>query len=69
MAPQPDCVTGPRHGVPPATITQVVPRALHSKQTLVEGSLGGRPFRSARTVSTSCSLEMGQPRSSRSTFT
>ena len=40
MAPQPAWVTGPRQGVPWATITQGVPRALHSKQTLVEGSRG-----------------------------
>ena len=37
--------------------------------TLVEGSRGRRALSSALTVSTSCALEIGHPRSSRSTGT
>ena len=42
MAPHPACVTGPRHGVPCATITQTLPRILHSMQTLWVATAGRR---------------------------
>ena len=67
-APQPACVTGPRHGVP-VTITQTLPRSLHSTQTLWAATLGLRPFRKALTTSSSWRLLGGQPRSSKSTGT
>ena len=55
-APQPAWVTGPRHGVPWATMTQVSPRRLHSMQTLVSGMSGLRPTRNAEITSSSWPL-------------
>ncbi len=43
MAPQPIWVTGPRQGVPWATMTQTFPFRLHSMQTLYGGTFGLRP--------------------------
>src|SRR5581483_10347761 len=68
-APQPECVTGPRHGVPCATVTQTTPRCLHSVQTLVDGISGLRPWRNAVTTSSSWRLSIGQPCNSKSTST
>src|SRR5579885_2488331 len=42
IGPQPACVTGPRQGMPCATITHTVPRSLHSTQTLWAGVFGLR---------------------------
>ena len=69
MAPHPAWVTGPRHGVPWATITHVLPRRLHSSHTLCPGICGFRPTSSAVSSSRSWPLSMGQPRSSKSTGT
>ena len=66
---QPACVTGPRQGVPCATMTQTTPRRLHSVHTLVAGMPGRRPWRNAVTTSSSWRLSIGQPRSSKSTGT
>lgn len=69
IAPQPACVTGPRHGVPCATITQTVPRRLQSRQTAWTGVRGRRPANSEPTTSSNWCRLIGQPRSSKSTFT
>ncbi len=53
----------------PCTITQTVPRALHSMQTLCAAIAGLRPARNAEITSRSCILLMGQPCSSKSTVT
>ena len=50
--PQPSSVTGPRQGVPCATITQTKLRCLHSTHTLCGGVLGLRPFKNALITST-----------------
>ena len=42
-APHPACVTGPRQGVPCATITHTFPWRLHPWQTLWRGCSGGVP--------------------------
>ena len=47
--------------MPCATITQTVPRRLHSMQTLVDGMLGRRPCRNAVITSSSWRLLIGQP--------
>src|SRR5271169_2084645 len=62
-------VTGPRQGVPCATMTQTVPRSLHSWHTLWPGMDGLRPTRKALMTSSSWPLSMGQPRNSKSTGT
>ena len=55
--------------MPCATITQTLPRRLHSMQTLVEAMLGRRPCRKAVITSSSWRLLIGQPCSSKSTGT
>src|SRR6516225_2625796 len=69
IAPQPVCVTGPRQGVPCATMTQTVPRNLHSWQTLCREIAGLRPMRKALMTSSSWPLSIGHPRNSKSTGT
>ena len=54
-APQPACVTGPRQGMP-CTITQTVPRCLHSMQTLWAAIAGLRPARNAEITSSELHL-------------
>ena len=63
------CVTGPRQGVPCATITQGTPARLHSTQTLWLSTFGRRPAMNAPTTSSSWCLLIGQPCSSKSTWT
>ena len=53
----------------PCTITQTVPRRLHSMQTLCAAIAGLRPARNAEITSMSWRLSIGQPRSSKSTGT
>ena len=53
----------------PCTITQTVPRCLHSMQTLWAAMAGLRPARNAEITSMSCALLIGQPCSSKSTAT
>src|SRR5947207_1533737 len=48
-----------RRAMPWATITQTVPRNLHSTHTLCAGVFGLRPFRNALITSTSCALLIG----------
>ncbi len=55
--------------MPCATITQTLPRSLHSMQTLCPGVAGRRPCSNALTVSINWCFEIGQPRSSKSTGT
>ena len=55
--------------MPWATITQTIPRRLHSVQTLVVGMLGRRPAKKAVSTSSSWRLLIGQPCSSKSTGT
>ena len=69
IARQPACVTGPRQGTPRATATHTTPSALHSAQTLVDGTRGFRPTIRAVRISTSWPVSIGQPRSSKSTGT
>ena len=69
MAPQPAWVTGPRQGVPWATITHTVPRRLHSTHTLCARTRGRRPARCAAITSSSWLLLIGHPLSSKSTGT
>ena len=69
IAPQPAWVTGPRHGVPWATITQTVPRRLHSTQTLSSAIAGGGRAGTRVDHLEQLVLVIGQPRSSKSTGT
>ena len=55
--------------MPWATITQTVPRRLHSMQTLCARTRGRRRLRWALITSSSWCLSIGQPRSSKSTGT
>ncbi len=69
MAPQPACVTGPRHGVPRVTMTQTVPRRLQSGHTLSARVRGRRPATNAVITSSNWRRSIGQPRNSKSTLT
>ena len=53
----------------PCTMTQMLPRSLHSMQTLWPAIAGLRPARKADSTSSNCALLIGQPCSSKSTFT
>ena len=55
--------------MPWATVTQTLPRRLHSTQTLYAGIRGVRPCRNAASTSSSWRWSIGQPRSSKSTAT